>query len=149
MRCDLPTGTVTFLFTDIEGSTKLLQEVGADAYGAALADHRRLIRDVCARHGGVEVDTQGDSLFFAFSDAGEALTAAGEAQRSLASSAVRVRMGLHTGSPNVAEDGYVGEAVHLGARIASCRPRRPGLSKQSRQCSPVGHSSWLISASTA
>ncbi len=66
MRSDLPTGTVTFLFTDVEGSTKLLHELGADAYAEALAEHRRVIRGACARHDGVEVDTQGDAFFFAF-----------------------------------------------------------------------------------
>lgn len=78
---------------DIEGSTKLLEQLGAGSYGVALAEHRRLIRNVVVRRGGVEVDTQGDSLFIAFSDAFEALAAAGEAQRSLASGPVLVRMG--------------------------------------------------------
>jgi class 3 adenylate cyclase len=66
MRDDLPSGTVTFLFTDVEGSTRLLHELGAAAYGDALAEHRRLIRDACAAHDGIEVDTQGDAFFFAF-----------------------------------------------------------------------------------
>ena len=68
MRSDLPSGTVTFLFTDVEGSTKLLHELGAEAYAEALAEHRRVIREACRRHGGVEVDTQGDAFFFAFPD---------------------------------------------------------------------------------
>ena len=62
MRSDLPTGTVTFLFTDVEGSTKLLRELGADAYADALADHRRIVRETCTAEGGVEVDTQGDAF---------------------------------------------------------------------------------------
>ena len=66
MRRDLPSGTVTFLFTDVDGSTRLLHELGAEAYAAALAEHRRLIRAACAAEGGVEVDTQGDAFFFAF-----------------------------------------------------------------------------------
>ena len=74
---DLPNSTVTFLFTDVEGSTKLLQELGADAYAEALADHRRLVREACARHEGVEVDTQGDAFFFAFPTAPGAVAAAG------------------------------------------------------------------------
>jgi class 3 adenylate cyclase len=76
MRPDLPTGTVTFLFTDVEGSTKLLEEIGDEAYDEALADHRRIVREACAEHAGVEVDTQGDAFFFAFSTAPAALAAA-------------------------------------------------------------------------
>jgi class 3 adenylate cyclase len=67
-RTDLPTGTVTLVFTDIEGSTKLLHELGADGYADALAEHRRLLREAYGRHGGVEVDTQGDAFFYAFPD---------------------------------------------------------------------------------
>jgi predicted ATPase len=119
MKADLPAGTVTFLFTDIEGSTRLLEELGAEAYAVALAGHRRVVRDAIARHGGVEVDTQGDSFFVAFSDANAAVTAAAEAQRDLADHQVRVRMGLHTGTARVADGGYVGGDVHLGARIAA------------------------------
>ena len=73
MRADLPTGTVTFLFTDVEGSTKLLHELGAEAYAEALAEHRRVVREACAAEGGVEVDTQGDAFFFAFPTAPGAL----------------------------------------------------------------------------
>ena len=77
MRPDLPTGTVTFLFTDVEGSTKLLHELGTEGYAQALAEHRRLIRESCSRFDGIEVDTQGDAFFFAFSTAPGALAAAG------------------------------------------------------------------------
>ena len=76
MRGDLPTGTVTFLFTDVEGSTRLLHELGAELYAAALAEHRRIVREACAREGGVEVDTQGDAFFFAFPTAPGAVAAA-------------------------------------------------------------------------
>ena len=76
VRRDLPTGTVTFLFTDVEGSTRLLHELGAEAYADALAEHRRTIREACVAEGGVEVDTQGDAFFFAFPTAPEALGAA-------------------------------------------------------------------------
>lgn len=76
MREDLPTGTVTFLFTDVEGSTKLLKSLGAEAYADALAEHRRIVRDACASHDGVEVDTQGDGFFFAFARARDAVLAA-------------------------------------------------------------------------
>ena len=116
---DLPSGTVTFLFTDIEGSTRLLHELGADKYGAALAEHRHLIRAAFAKHGGVEVDTQGDAFFVAFGDAAAALAAAADAQRAMTSGPIRVRMGLHTGTPHLGPEGYVGHDVHLGARIAA------------------------------
>ncbi|MEX2547037.1 MAG: adenylate/guanylate cyclase domain-containing protein, partial [Chloroflexota bacterium] len=130
----LPTGTVTFLFTDIEGSTKLLEELGAEPYSSALADHRRLVRDAFARHGGVEVDTQGDAFFIAFGDAAGALAAAEEAQRLLDSGPIRVRMGVHTGRPHLGPEGYVGQDVHLGARIAAAgHGGQVLLSRQTRQ----------------
>ncbi len=112
----LPSGTVTFLFTDIEGSTRLLHELGADRYANELAEHRRVLREAFARHGGVEVDTQGDAFFVAFPTAPGALEAAREAQAALS---LPVRMGLHTGTPLVAEEGYVGTDVHRAARIAA------------------------------
>ena len=109
---------MTLLFTDIEGSTGLLHELG-DGYGDALDDHRRVVRAACADHDGVEVDTQGDALFMAFARASDAAAAAVDAQRGLADGPVRVRMGLHTGEPRVTEEGYVGIDVHRGARIAA------------------------------
>ena len=118
MPRELPTGVVTFLFTDIEGSTRLLHELG-DSYGAALDDHRRIVRAACSAHGGVEVDTQGDAFFMAFARASDAAAAAADAQRGLADGPVRVRMGLHTGEPRVNHEGYVGIDVHKGARIAA------------------------------
>jgi predicted ATPase len=114
---ELPTGTVTFLFTDIEGSTRLLHELG-DAYADALAEHRRLLREAFADHGGVEVDTQGDAFFVAFARASDALAAAAQAQHAL-NGPVKVRMGLHTGEPLVTDEGYVGIDVHRAARIAA------------------------------
>jgi predicted ATPase len=114
---ELPTGTVTFLFTDIEGSTRLLHELG-DAYAEALGEHRRLLREAFASHGGVEVDTQGDAFFVAFARASDALAAAAQAQQAL-DGPVKVRMGLHTGEPLVTEEGYVGIDVHRAARIAA------------------------------
>src|SRR6266498_2190139 len=119
MRSDLPAGTVTFVFTDVEGSTKLLHELGADGYAQALAGHRRLLRDAFARHGGVEVDTQGDAFFVAFPTAPGALEAAAEALQGLAPGPIRVRMGIHNGTPRLGEEGYVGADVHKGARIAA------------------------------
>src|SRR3990170_2690335 len=119
MRSDLPSGTVTFLFTDVEGSTRLLHELGAEAYAEALAEHRRVIREACARNGGIEVDTQGDAFFFAFPTAPGALAAAGEMTDALASGAINVRIGLHTGTPLLTDEGYVGGDVHRAARIAA------------------------------
>ena len=114
---ELPSGTVTFLFTDIEGSTRLLHELG-DAYADALAEHRRVLREAFARHGGVEVDTQGDAFFVAFARASDALAAAREAQAAL-NGPVRVRIGVHTGEPLLTDEGYVGVDVHRAARIAA------------------------------
>ena len=115
---ELPTGTVTFLFTDVEGSTRLLREHGA-AYADLLAEHRRLLRDAFARHAGVEVDTQGDAFFVAFPRAADAIAAAAEAREALAAGPIRVRMGIHTGEPIVTDEGYVGIDVHRAARIAA------------------------------
>ena len=119
MRPDLPTGTVTFLFTDIEGSTRLLHSLGADAYAEALAEHRRVLREAFATHGGVEVDTQGDAFFVAFPTAEGAAAAALQGRAALTPGPISVRMGLHTGTPNVAGEGYVGIDVHRGARVAA------------------------------
>src|SRR5436309_11239577 len=134
VRRDLPSGTVTFLFTDIEGSTKLLHELGAEAYAEALVEHRRILREAFARHGGVEVDTQGDAFFVAFPTAPGALQAAQEAREALAPGPIRVRMSLHTGTPHLTEEGYVGHDVHKGARIAAAaHGGQVLLSKETRQ----------------
>jgi predicted ATPase/class 3 adenylate cyclase len=118
VRSELPRGTITFLFTDVEGSTRVLRELG-DAYAVALAEHRRLLREAFEGHGGVEVDTQGDAFFVVFADARNALAAAREAQDALASGPLRVRMGLHAGEAQLTEEGYTGLDVHKAARIAS------------------------------
>ena len=115
---ELPRGTVTFLFTDVEGSTRLLHELG-DAYAEALAEHRRALRDAFTAHGGVEVDTQGDAFFVAFSRASDALRAAAAGRDALSAGPIRVRMGVHTGEPLVTDEGYVGIDVHRAARIAA------------------------------
>ena len=117
-RHELPTGTVTFLFTDMEGSTRLLQEHGARLRGP-LAEHRRALREAFARHGGVEVDTQGDAFFVAFARATDAVAAAADGRAALAGGPIRVRMGIHTGEPLVTDEGYVGIDVHRAARIAA------------------------------
>lgn len=119
VRRDLPIGTVTFLFTDVEGSTKLLNELGPERYSEALAEHRRIIREAFGRRDGVEVDTQGDAFFVAFPTAPVAVQAVEEMLEGLASGPIRVRMGLHTGAPHLTDEGYIGEVVHKGARIAA------------------------------
>ena len=121
----VPSGTVTFLFTDIEGSTQLLHQLGRDRYAEMLAEHERLLRAAFAAHEGRVVDTQGDSFFVAFRTAADAVAAAVDAQRDLAAEhwphggAVRVRMGLHTGEPRMGEQRYVGIGVHRAARIGA------------------------------
>ncbi len=115
----LPSGTVTFLFTDVEGSTKLLHVLGAEGYAEALAEHRLVVRTACGAHSGVEVDTQGDAFFVAFPTAPGALAAAAEMTEALSSGPIWVRIGLHTGTPLLTEEGYVGEDVHRAARIAA------------------------------
>ena len=118
-----PTGTVTLLFTDIEGSTRLLHRLGLQRYSDALGLHRRLLREVFDRHGGYEVDYEGDSFFVAFAEAATAVAAASEAQEALAGAewpdggTLRVRMGIHTGEPVAEPPKYVGLDVHLAARI--------------------------------
>jgi class 3 adenylate cyclase len=121
---ELPGGTVTFVFTDVEGSTKLLRTLG-DGWGGALADYRKILRETFTAEGGREVDTQGDGMFFVFPRARPAVAAAAEAQRRIGAhdwpegANLRVRMGLHTGEPAVGEEGYVGMDVVRAARIAA------------------------------
>jgi YVTN family beta-propeller protein len=121
---ELPVGTVTFLFTDIEGSTRLLKQL-RDRYGEALAEHQRILRDAFVEHGGHEIDTQGDSFFVAFRRAKDAIGAAVAAQCGLAEQTwpedtqFRVRMGIHTGEPAVGGASYVGLGVHRAARICA------------------------------
>lgn len=119
----LPEGTVTFLFSDIEGSTQLLYKLG-DQFTATLNEHHTILREAVTRGGGQVVRTEGDAFFVAFPRARDAVSAAVEAQCGLAQhkwpegTAIRVRMGLHTGEAEVALDDYVGIAVHKAARIA-------------------------------
>jgi class 3 adenylate cyclase len=122
---NLPAGTVTFLFTDIEGSTGLLKRLG-ERYGELISDHRRITRETFAEHGGAEIDGHGDAFFFAFARAREAVAAAVAAQRAHAvhewpgGETVRVRMGLHTGEPAVGAEGYLGMDVVRAARLGAC-----------------------------
>jgi class 3 adenylate cyclase len=121
----LPGGTVTFVFTDIEGSTRLLQELGDEEYGQVSADHRRLVRETFGAHGGTEIDTQGDAFFFSFPRARDAVAAAVDAQRALhehewpGEGEVLVRMGIHTGEPHLGDEGYLGIDVVRAARISA------------------------------
>src|ERR671924_1133048 len=120
----LPTGTVSLLCTDIEGSTRLLHSLG-ERYPEALAEHRRLLRTAFAEHHGCEVDTQGDAFFYAFPRAHDAVAAVVAARRARAAHrwpddlALRVRIGIHTGEPTVTGEGYVGIDVHRAARVMS------------------------------
>lgn len=120
-----PSGTVTFLFTDIEGSTALIHALGSSGYASALDDHRRLLRDAFARNDGYEVDTQGDAFFVAFNRVQDAISAAAEAQHELAGHAwpnghvLRVRMGIHTTQAMLTAGSYVGVGVHRAARICA------------------------------
>ena len=123
-RLSAPSGTVTFLFTDVEGSTRLLERLRGD-YSTVLADQRDLMRAAFGRWNGFEVDTQGDSFFVAFPRAMDAVQCAVEAQREISPHSwpqgadVRVRMGIHTGEPVIARTGYVGMDVHRAARIGA------------------------------
>src|SRR5215211_5294510 len=137
----LPTGTVTFLFSDIEGSTRLLEQYGA-RYAELLEAHRRAIRDACSRHGGVEVDTQGDAFFVAFSRSADALVAAAEAQEALE---LPVRIGIHTGEPQLTDGGYVGMDVHRAARIcAAAHGRQIVVSETTQRLLGDGASDTLL-----
>ena len=121
----LPAGTVTFVFTDIEGSTRLLQELGDEEYGRLSGDHRRIVRETFGARGGTEIDTQGDAFFFSFPRARDAVAAAVDAQRALRDHEwpdgkdVLVRMGVHTGEPHMGEEGYLGLDVVRAARISA------------------------------
>jgi predicted ATPase/class 3 adenylate cyclase len=118
-----PSGAVTLVFTDMEGSTRLLQRAGTDAYAGLLTEHRRLLEEAFDRHNGFHVGSEGDAFFVVFASADDAAAAAGEAQRALAEhpwpeeAEIRVRMGLHSGEPRVIEGGYVGLDVHQAERV--------------------------------
>ena len=122
---NLPSGTVTFLFSDMEGSTSLLKRLGDATYAELLATHRRLMRDTFGGFGGQEIDTQGDAFFYSFPRARNAVAAAVEVQRAHARAswpdgvAVRLRIGLHTGEPAVGDEGYTGLDVVRASRLAA------------------------------
>ena len=125
MGATLPSGTVTFVFSDIAGSTALLKQLGDVEYGQLLAVHRRLVREIFAAHEGQEIDTQGDAFFYSFVRARQAVAAAVEVTRAHAKSTwpggveVRIRLGLHTGEPAVGDEGYTGLDVVRASRIAA------------------------------
>jgi class 3 adenylate cyclase len=124
MKMELPSGTVTLLFTDIEGSTALAERL-AERWPGVLGEHNRILRQSFSAHGGIELGAEGDALFIAFTSAAEAATAAAAAQRALAAhgwpadGSIRVRMGLHTGEPTATADGYVGLDMHRAVRVAA------------------------------
>jgi class 3 adenylate cyclase len=126
-KTSLPVGTVTFAFTDIEGSTQLLRRLG-DRYGDVLTRHRTIVRRAFGAEGGIEIDRQGDAFFFAFPRARNAVFAAVEVQRAHSltawpeSARVRVRIGLHTGEPTVGSEGYLGLDVVKAARLCKLAP---------------------------
>jgi len=119
VHTDLPTGTVTFVFTDVEGSTQLLDELGPGTYAGVLAEHRRIVRESSTSYGGAEVDTQGDAFFLAFERAPDGLDAAALIMERLGEGPIRLRIGVHTGAPLLTDEGYVGGDVHRAARIAA------------------------------
>jgi predicted ATPase len=114
-----PSGTVTLVFSDIEGSTKLLESLGTSAYREALAEHRRIVREAYARYQGYEVDYEGDAFFYTFANAPEAVAAVSEAMKGLKAGPIKIRVGIHTGTPELDPPKYVGLDVHTAARIMS------------------------------
>jgi predicted ATPase/class 3 adenylate cyclase len=114
-----PSGTVTLVFTDIEGSTRLLRELGSEKYGDALAEHRDIVRDAFGARGGYEVDTEGDAFFYTFASAVDAVAAVSEAMTRLEPTPVRLRVGVHTGTPALDGPNYLGLDVHLAARVGA------------------------------
>ena len=114
-----PSGQVTLVFSDIEGSTRLLEELGTDAYREALAEHRRIVREAYARYSGYEVDYEGDAFFYAFSSAPDAVAAVSAAMAGLEDGLIKIRVGIHTGEPGLDPPKYVGMDVHFAARVMS------------------------------
>jgi predicted ATPase len=114
-----PAGEVTLVFSDIEGSTRLLHELGTDAYRDALGEHRRIVREAYGRYAGYEVDYEGDAFFYAFSSATDAVSAVSEAMAGLEPGPIAIRVGIHTGTPGLDPPKYVGMDVHFAARVMS------------------------------
>jgi predicted ATPase/class 3 adenylate cyclase len=134
-----PAGTVSLVFTDIEGSTRLLEQLGVDGYRQALREHRRIVREACARYQGYEVDYEGDAFFYAFATATDAVAAVSEFMVGLESGPIRVRVGVHTGEPALDPPKYVGLDVHRAARImSSAHGGQVVLSRETAQLLPDG-----------
>ena len=112
-----PSGEVTLVFSDIEGSTRLLEELGTDAYREALGEHRRIVREAYGRHAGYEVDYEGDAFFYVFASAPAAVSAVADAMARLEKGPIRIRVGMHTGAPALDPPKYVGMDVHFAARV--------------------------------
>ena len=119
VQASQPEGEVTLVFSDIEGSTKLLEELGTEAYREALAEHRRVVREAYGRYSGYEVDYEGDAFFYVFASAPDAVSAVSEAMAGLQEGPIAIRVGIHTGSPALDPPKYVGMDVHTAARIMS------------------------------
>ena len=121
-----PSGTVTLVFTDVEGSTKLLEELGTDGYRDALGEHRRVVREAFGAHQGYEVDYEGDAFFYAFASAQAAVSAVSEAMVGLQTGPIRIRVGIHTGEPALDPPKYVGHGRASGGADHERRARRAG-----------------------
>ena len=135
---DLPSGIVTFLFTDIEGSTKLLHELGTGGYAGALAEHRRILREAFDRHGGVEIDTAGDGFFARFDGPARAIRCAKAIAESVQPLGIDVRAGLHAGECELIDRKIGGIAVHIGARVAAeAGPEKWSSHKRQKTSSPA------------
>jgi class 3 adenylate cyclase len=128
-----PSGVVTFVFTDIEGSTRLLLELGPEPYRQVLAEHRAVVRAAFGGRGGYEVDYEGDSFFYAFASAADALDAVTEALAALEDGPVRIRVGVHTGEPVLDPPKYVGVDVHHAARVMAAGHGRQVLVSSATQ----------------
>jgi class 3 adenylate cyclase len=142
---DQPSGTVTLVFTDIEGSTRLLSELGQARYSEALAAHRSAVREAFGHFQGYEVDCEGDSFFYAFATAAGAVSAVSQAMASLAEGQVRIRVGVHTGEPVLDPPNYVGMDVHRAARIMAAAHGGQVVVSQTTQISstvPTGCEIW-------
>ena len=146
-----PSGTVTLVFTDVEGSTRLLEELGTDAYRDALGEHRRVVREAFALHQGYEVDYEGDAFFYAFASAQAAVSAVSEAMVGLEAGPIRIRVGIHTGEPALDPPKYVGMDVHRAARVMSAAHGGQVVLSPSTvaRCSSRSRSTSSTSASTA
>ena len=140
-----PAGTVTLVFTDVEGSTKLLEELGTDAYRGALAEHRLVVREAFGAHRGYEVDYEGDAFFYAFASAQAAVSAVSEAMVGLAEGPIRIRVGIHTGEPTLDPPKYIRHCASRPPRDprCPCRHRRAEQIATPIDPGPVTTMTWF------